>query len=70
MPKPWVSLTLASFFAAPVLAQEPMPVILSMRERAETIDRWLEIRFETLLPRLMRQENVDMWVIVAREYNE
>jgi hypothetical protein len=70
MPKPWVSLTLASFFAAPVVAQEPMPVILSMRERAETIDRWLEIRFETLLPRLMRQENVDMWVIVAREYNE
>jgi hypothetical protein len=51
-------------------AQDGVPAILSMKERAEIVDRWLEIRFETVLPRLMRRENVDMWVIVAREYNE
>lgn len=70
MPKPWLPLTLVTLFATPAFAQERMPVILSMKERAETIDRWLEIRFETVLPRLMRQERVDMWVVIAREYNE
>jgi hypothetical protein len=70
MPKSVLVFALAASLAAPVLSQETMPVILSMRERAETVDRWLEIRFETVLPRLMRRENVDMWVIIAREYNE
>ncbi|MGH9392058.1 MAG: M24 family metallopeptidase, partial [Vicinamibacteria bacterium] len=69
MPKP-LAFALTLLFSAPALAQDQVPVILSMRERAETIDRWLEIRFETVLPRLMRKENVDMWVIIAREYNE
>jgi hypothetical protein len=70
MRKHSLAIALALFFATPLLAQERMPVILSMRERAETLDRWLEIRFETLLPRLMRRESVDMWVVIAREYNE
>jgi len=30
---------------------------------------WIERRFETLLPELMRREGVDMWIIVTREYN-
>lgn len=41
-----------------------------MRERAEVIDRWLEERFETMLPALMRRENVELWVVIGREYNE
>jgi hypothetical protein len=69
MPKP-LAFAFAALFAAPLLAQEPTPAILSMRERAATIDRWLEIRFETVLPRLMRQEKIDMWIVIAREYNE
>lgn len=44
--------------------------ILSMRERAETIDRLLEIRLDTLPAQLMRREGIDMWILVAREYNE
>ena len=52
-------------------AQEtPTPTILPLRERAEVIDRWLEERFETVLPDLMRREGIDLWVISAREYNE
>ncbi len=41
-----------------------------MRERAETIDRLLAVRFDTVLPAVMRRENIDMWVVIAREYNE
>lgn len=46
------------------------PHILDMRERAEVIDRWAEDRLDNLVPELMRRENIDMWVLVAREYNE
>ncbi len=46
------------------------PQILPMRERARVIDRWLEYRLDVLIPELMKRENIDMWVLVAREYNE
>ena len=44
--------------------------ILPMKERAELIDTILEDRIENLLPGLMRQSGIDLWVIIAREYNE
>ncbi|WPP53059.1 M24 family metallopeptidase [Catalinimonas niigatensis] len=47
-----------------------MPHILPLKERAAIMDRVLEERFYTLLPRLMEEEGVDMWLIMAREYNE
>lgn len=46
------------------------PHILDMRERAEVMDRWTEDRLDNLVPELMRREDIDMWVLVAREYNE
>lgn len=41
-----------------------------MRKRAQVQNRWLSYRLENVLPNLMRRENIDMWVIIAREYNE
>ena len=46
------------------------PHILSMQERAEVIDRWTEDKLDNLIPDLMQREGIDMWVLVAREYNE
>lgn len=46
------------------------PDILSMRDRAKVMDRWTEDRLDNLVPELMRREGIDMWVLVAREYNE
>lgn len=52
-------------------AQNPyFPKTLNMRERAKVIDQWLEERVETVLPSLMDRTGIDMWVIIAREYNE
>lgn len=51
-------------------AAEDAPAVLPMRERAALVDRWLEIRFETVLPEVMRREGVDLWIVAAREYNE
>ena len=47
-----------------------MPAILPLERRAETEDRWLKLRLERLLPTLMRRDKVQMWVLVAGEYNE
>lgn len=46
------------------------PHILPMRERAVVMDRWTEQRLNQVVPQLLRREEIDMWVLVAREYNE
>ena len=65
--------TLLSLTAAlPLGSQAPqdLPHVLSLREQAEFRDRVLLERLETLAPRLMRREGIDVWVLAAREYNE
>ena len=44
--------------------------ILSMKERADAVDRLLSVRLKSLPAKLMRREGIDMWILVAREYNE
>ena len=44
--------------------------ILPLREQAEMRNIWLRKRFDTILPDLMARENVDMWLVICREYNE
>ena len=34
------------------------------------MDSLLKIRFERVLPALMRREGIDMWIVIGREYNE
>ena len=46
------------------------PIILSMKDRAAVVDNWLKIRLEKVLPEIMRRENIDMWLVICREYNE
>lgn len=41
-----------------------------MRERAAIEDALLEERLDRLVPQLMRERGIDMWVLIAREYNE
>lgn len=45
-------------------------LVLAPREQAMVIDELLKDRIENLLPRLMEQNGIDMWVIISREYNE
>lgn len=44
--------------------------ILSERDRALLRDEILEDRFNNLLPGLMDQTGIDMWLVISREYNE
>ncbi len=47
-----------------------LPPILLLRDRAVLIDRILEERLDTIIPQIMREEGVSMWVLMAREYFE
>jgi len=44
--------------------------ILSEKNRAILKDELLEDRFQNLLPQLMDESNLDMWLLISREYNE
>ena len=44
--------------------------VLSERERAPIVNRILEDRLENLLPRLMREAGIDLWLVINREYVE
>ena len=44
--------------------------ILPEKERALLKDEILEDRFQNLLPGLMEKANIDMWLLISREYNE
>lgn len=77
-----ISLAVLAAALAPVQAQTPLPMreteeaapalpaILSPRERAATENRILAERLDTLIPQIMREEGIDLWLLVAREYFE
>ena len=44
--------------------------VLSTRERVEPENRMVRERLETLLPRLMAETDLDMWLVINREYAE
>ena len=73
---------LAVLAAAPALADTPLPMseteqavpalprILAPRERAEVENRILAGRLDTIIPAIMREQGIDLWLLVAREYFE
>lgn len=44
--------------------------VLSTRERVEPENRMVRERLETLLPRIMAETDLDMWLVINREYAE
>lgn len=63
-----VSLALAILaFAAPLSAQ---PAVLPERARPAAVNAMLKDRLDNLLPALMRETGIDMWLVINREYAE
>jgi Xaa-Pro aminopeptidase len=69
MPRiPIVTVLAVLMLSAPTSAQErPFG---TLREQAATRQAWLAERLNDVLPRLMREHGVDMWIVPVREYNE
>ena len=64
------NIALIFLFSSILIADNLKSDILPMRERAQVRDALLKDRFETVLPEIMRRNKMDMWLIIAREYNE
>lgn len=54
----------------PALAQDPVNPVPLLRDQARIHQEWLRTRVDSVLPGLMRQHGVQMWIIPMREYNE
>lgn len=65
-----VSLFLPTILTFTLVAPGQPGPVLPHRERARIMDDWLTLRLDRLIPELMRREQVDIWVLAAREYNE
>ncbi|WP_338502949.1 M24 family metallopeptidase [Sphingomonas kaistensis] len=61
------ALLLLGLSAAPLTAQ---PTVLPLREQAALHDKLLADRLDRVVPALMREQGIDMWVLIAREYVE
>ena len=44
--------------------------VLPLRERARVYNEILEWRLDNILPAILREEGVDMWVVINFEYDE
>ena len=69
-----LALAAASFVllaAAPPAASQhgAPPAVLSVRQQADVVHRITAKRLETLLPRLMRETGIDMWIVSCNEDN-
>lgn len=51
-------------------AKPAFPGILPLEDRAKIRDEWLAERLDTVVPVLMRENDIDMWILIAREYLE
>ncbi len=56
-------------FASFLWPEEHFPQILSLRDQVETTTRITELRLDTLLPQVMRETGIDMWLILTQEDN-
>jgi Xaa-Pro aminopeptidase len=54
---------------APAAAQHGAPAVLPVRERAALVYRITAKRLDTLVPRLMRETGLDMWIVCCNEDN-
>ena len=65
-----LALVVQSTAPAPSLSSTPTRPLGTLREQAAVQQQWLQYRVDSVLPRLMRQHGVEMWIVAMREYNE
>ena len=48
---------------------EPLPKLLSVREQQAVRESWLKKRLDTMLLPMMRQQKIEMWIVVNEEFH-
>jgi Xaa-Pro dipeptidase len=49
---------------------EPLPKLLSVREQQALREGWLKKRLETMLLPMMRQQKIEMWIVINEEFHQ
>ncbi len=49
---------------------QALPDVLSFKERVEPLNEMVIDRLDNLLPKLMQEADLDMWLVINREYGE
>ena len=62
-------LLLASPVAVYSQQREPLPKLLSVREQQMMRESWLKKRLDTMLLSMMRQQKIEMWIVVNEEFH-
>src|SRR6185437_898324 len=69
---PRMLLVAVLFIASPVAIyaqREALPKLLSVREQQLVRESWLKKRLDTMLLPMMRQQKIDMWIVVNEEFH-
>jgi Xaa-Pro aminopeptidase len=69
----WVKIILSVLLLQTVLVEgrqiSDPPTVLSPRERVPVVNAMLRDRLDNLLPQLMAESDLDMWLVIHREYS-
>lgn len=68
------ALMLISAVPSPIYSQtkkgsEPLPKLLTVREQQTVRESWLKKRLDTMLLPMMRQQKIEMWIVVNEEFH-
>ena len=44
--------------------------VIPYREQEKVHNRWLKERLDTIMPKVLKESGLDMWVVAFNEYNE
>lgn len=64
------ALALAGAVSAARAGAADTPQVLGLDARDRLRNGWLATRFDSVLPAIMRREQIDMWLVICREHNE
>ena len=65
-----VAVLLQASGASPSLSHSAARPLGRLREQNAVQQSWLQFRLDSVLPRVMRQYGIQMWIVPMREYNE
>ncbi|HKV33986.1 MAG TPA: M24 family metallopeptidase [Pyrinomonadaceae bacterium] len=59
----------SSIYSQTKKTSEPLPKLLTVREQQTVRESWLKKRLDTMLLPMMRQQKIEMWIVVNEEFH-
>ena len=64
-----ISASASASFSQTARPIDPLPKLLPVRDQQATRESWLKRRLDTMLLPMMRQQKIDMWIVVNEEFH-